>query len=192
MIARALGGITRQPISGTTYAAGDDLGGSNIVVYAGSGSSVTVPNLEPQIYNVAVYAFSKSGTTNIYTLDATYAAIEALGMPSITGNPAPKVLYEGRTAKFTGSAVGTSPLRYQWKKEAPDLADGSRISGATTPALTITGVTVADAGSYTLSVINDAGSVSGTPATLTVLTPSGGAYEASVISYEPEAYWRLK
>ena len=70
--------ITRQPLDGNNYVgnavfgAGSDLGQSNYVVYAGAGTSVTVTNLTPIIpYTVAVYSYSGSGASTVYSLTNT-------------------------------------------------------------------------------------------------------------------------
>ncbi len=91
--------ITRQPLDGNTYAgnaifgAGTDLGQSNYVVYAGSGTSVTVTNLTPTIpYTVAVYAYSGSGAATVYSLNDTPFATQA---PS--GNPTGLMISYGST-----------------------------------------------------------------------------------------------
>jgi hypothetical protein len=46
----------------------------------------------------------------------------------------------------------TSGYTYQWKRGSTTLINDTRISGATSPTLTITGVTVADQGAYTCTV----------------------------------------
>jgi hypothetical protein len=191
VIARALGGITRQPLDGVSYTANEDLGGSNIVIYAGSGNSVSIQNLSPVLYSFAVYAYVRVGGTNVYSFAAAAGSLEALGMPSIVSNPTPKVLYAGRTATFTATAAGTSPLHYLWRKGSSDLANGGNISGASSPTLTIANLAAADAGNYSLVVSNDAGAVTSSSASLTVLIPGGSTYESAVMSYGPAAYWRF-
>jgi len=58
--------------------------------------------------------------------------------------------------------------------------------------LTISNVSTNDAGAYTLVVTNSVGGItSAPPATLTIVAPTGKAYEAAVRSTIPFAYWRL-
>ena len=52
---------------------------------------------------------------------------------------------------YTVVATGTG-LTYQWKRNGVDLVDNAQISGSTTSTLTITNVTAANAGSYTVVV----------------------------------------
>ncbi len=82
--------------------------------------------------------------------------------PTITTQPAGVTVAEGDPATFTGAAEGTSPLSYQWRKDGVDLP------GQTGLTLTIASVTLADAGSYTLRVVNAAGSAVSQPAILNV------------------------
>lgn len=187
VIARAVNGITRQPLDGTTYTSNEDLGASNIVVYAGSGTSMTLNNLEAVRYHIAVYSYNQT----VYNLDSAFGSLEALGIPAVTQDPTAKAIYAGRPVTFSGTAIGTSPLTYQWQKGGVNLSDSAGISGAKTPMLTIASVTAQDAGAYKLIVSNDAGSDTSAEANLTVVTPTGSTYESSVMSYAPVAYWRF-
>lgn len=191
VIAHPVTGLTRQPVDGIAYSPGIDLGGGNLVLHAGSGNSVTASGLSPVLYHFAAYAYAEVENATVYNLEAATGSIEALGVPAITADPVPRSLYVGRTARFSGSAMGTSPLDYQWRKGAVDIKDGDGVSGATTPTLTIANLDASDSGAYTLVVSNEAGSAASNPATLTVVTPSGKAFEAAVLSYNPVAYWRM-
>jgi hypothetical protein len=85
--------------------------------------------------------------------------------PSIT-QPASITVSLGQTGTFSVTATGTGPMTYQW------YMNGTPITGATSSTY-ITPATVAgDNGSkFTVTVSNSAGSVTGGPATLTVLLP---------------------
>ncbi len=113
--------------------------------------------------------------------------------PTFTGDPpGSQAFYVGRTARFHAAVTGTSPLVYRWRKEGANINDDGRISGAQTDTLTISNVAAGDAGAYTLVVTNSAGAItSAPPATLTIINPSGKAYEAAVCAAGPVAYWRL-
>jgi len=75
----------------------------------------------------------------------------------------------GSTVMFGVEVTGSLPLKFQWQFNSNNLADGSRISGAKTPILTIANVATNNAGSYRVIVSNGAGSVTNDPAILTVV-----------------------
>lgn len=86
-------------------------------------------------------------------------------VPAITSQPGAVAVTAGQTITLTVSATGGN-LTYQWHK------DGSVIAGATTATYTKAGVTTADSGSYTVVVANTAGTVTSSPATVSVTAPS--------------------
>ncbi|HXJ61550.1 MAG TPA: immunoglobulin domain-containing protein [Verrucomicrobiae bacterium] len=104
------------------------------------------------------------------------------GPPGFDTQPSSRTNNAGTTAVFNVFAGGTEPLRYQWRKNGIALADGPDIVGATTATLTISNVSVADAGSYTVAITNDQGSVTSAVARLTVLDPAIIAQPASQVS----------
>ena len=95
--------------------------------------------------------------------------------PSITQHPSSQSVVNGQTAGFAVLAIGTGPLIYRWQKNTADLSDGGHCSGALTAALTIAGADSADAASYRCVVTNVYGSVTSSPATLTLTTNAAGA-----------------
>jgi hypothetical protein len=70
----------------------------------------------------------------------------------------------GTTATFVVTALGTSPLSYQWSK------DGTNLSSATSSSLVIDDVQASHAGKYSVQVTNVAGKVQSREATLLVLS----------------------
>ena len=85
--------------------------------------------------------------------------------PSITGQPFAKTVTAGQTATFTVEATGTSPFRYQWKK------NGTNIDGATNSSYTTPATSMDDNGTeYSVEVSNDAGTASSSVGILTVTT----------------------
>ena len=77
----------------------------------------------------------------------------------------------GSNAVLSVTASGTEPLSYQWRESGANLADGGRISGATSNRLTISATTTNDAGDYTVSISNPASALTSAVARLTVLVP---------------------
>lgn len=96
---------------------------------------------------------------------------------NIVTAPAPSSPCEGATAMFSVQATSTDPLAYQWRQNGGALVDGvtpagSLISGATTPTLSIDGVTPADEGLYDCVVSADCGSATSRAAALAIAQPA--------------------
>ncbi len=85
--------------------------------------------------------------------------------PTISQQPAATTVCDGAAAQFTVTASGDGPLTYRWQKDGVALTDGGRVSGATGPTLTISGVQASDVGLYRCVVRNPGGNTfSGTAA----------------------------
>jgi hypothetical protein len=69
---------------------------------------------------------------------------------TFTTQPISQTEAVGGNVTFTVAATGTAPLAYQWFK------DGNEVAGATGSSFTISGVKLADGGSYQASVTNAA------------------------------------
>jgi pectate lyase len=82
--------------------------------------------------------------------------------PTITTQPVSQTVPVGANAGFFVGAEGSLPLLYQWFK------DGAPIAGATEATLSLTNAQPGDAGAYTASVSNVAGTVTSDAATLVV------------------------
>ncbi|MCF3651344.1 acetylxylan esterase [Synoicihabitans lomoniglobus] len=85
--------------------------------------------------------------------------------PVITVQPQPVTARTGESVFFSVAAGQAEALGYQWFK------DGEAIGGATGSAVSVAGVTAADAGSYVVRVTSPGGAVTSTAAALT-LAPS--------------------
>ncbi|PAW84588.1 MAG: hypothetical protein B9S33_11330 [Pedosphaera sp. Tous-C6FEB] len=105
--------------------------------------------------------------------DATFLA--ASTAPTLLTQPAPISVLAGEPASFNYTAVGTAPLAYQWYKNTG--TGPVAISGATDPIYTIAATTVADAADYSVIIANSAGSVTSSPAALTVTAVSGDIFK---------------
>jgi spore coat protein A, manganese oxidase len=76
----------------------------------------------------------------------------------ITAQPQPDSAGRGCTASFSVAAdSGVLPLSYQWRRNGVPLVNGPRISGATSATLSISGVMLGDAGSYTCAITTQCG-----------------------------------
>ncbi|WP_020526092.1 immunoglobulin domain-containing protein [Cytophaga aurantiaca] len=79
------------------------------------------------------------------------AVLTVNSLPAITAQPTASTLCQGATANFNITATGSS-LTFQWQRNGVNVVDGGGISGATTNALTITSIAMANAGNYTCIV----------------------------------------
>jgi len=104
---------------------------------------------------------------SMYADAVKWVYVAGLPAPSITQHPSPQAVCPGGTAQFSVTASGTG-LSYQWQKNAANLSDGGHYSGTTTPTLTISNASTADAADYRCVVTNAGGSVTSNPAALTL------------------------
>lgn len=83
----------------------------------------------------------------------------------------------GSNVKFTIDAAGSEhvqPIEFQWRKDGEDLANDANIEGATSPVVSLSGVSMSDAGSYECVVSNGCGSIVSDPVTLSVFEVTYG------------------
>lgn len=116
------------------------------------------------------YEASEPGST--YSPNGTWRfdLVSLQGWPLGSGPQPPQILAQPRSATvreteevvFQVSAVGTPPLGYQW------FFNGDEIPGATEATLTLTNVTLSQAGFYQVLVLNAEGEIMSDPAELVV------------------------
>jgi formylglycine-generating enzyme required for sulfatase activity len=91
--------------------------------------------------------------------------------PQIIAQPQSQPVSAGLTASFSVQAQGSAPLSYRWSKNGLYLTDDTRITGSASSTLSIANAQSSDAGTYTVRVSNQAGSVNSGSAVLTVPPP---------------------
>jgi uncharacterized repeat protein (TIGR03803 family) len=126
--------------------------------------------------DAAAYSVVVSNAVNSVTSDE--AVLELIfSPPGITTQPVSQTVVAGTTASFTVVAFGDQPLSYQWQENGTNLTDGGAISGSATTSLTISTVTSANAGTYSVIVSNAIRMASSANAVLTVVpaTPPGAS-----------------
>lgn len=96
--------------------------------------------------------------------------------PFFTCEPEGATAYSGQTVSLSAVVSGSPPFTYQWRKE------GTNVPGASETLLTLTNLSAADAGKYTLFVTNNYGRIESSNAVLSVI-PS----VAPVISRQPRS-----
>ena len=112
-------------------------------------------------------AFIKSnpagGDTTALVDNVAIIPVAAGTPPAITLQPKSTTVYLGQAASFSGRALGSLPLTYQWQ------LNGAPVAGATTAVLALPTVRLADEGNYTLVAANGSGSVTSSVARLALL-----------------------
>jgi Immunoglobulin domain/Immunoglobulin I-set domain/Lectin C-type domain len=118
--------------------------------------------------------------------------------PGVITQPSSQAICSGASVSFAAAFSGTTST-FQWRK------NGATIIGATGPTLVIASASVAEAGLYTCVATNPCGSVTTSPATLTVqaapaivsqpqaqlLVPGGTAtFSVGVSGSTPTYQWR--
>src|SRR5207245_7448222 len=88
--------------------------------------------------------------------------------PQIISQPADQTVFAGSNVTFSVSVFGSSPLSYQWRENETDLSDGGNISGSAARILTVSNVTTANAGKYSVVVSNALGKITSAEALLAV------------------------
>ncbi|MEQ9468614.1 MAG: FG-GAP-like repeat-containing protein [Ekhidna sp.] len=118
-------------------------------------STFTTPTL------TTTTSYYVSITNGICESPRTEVVASILTSASITGQPTDKTANEDTNVNFSVTASGQN-LTYQWQKDEVD------ISGATTSTLSLSSVSLSDAGDYRCNVTNDCGTIASDAATLTV------------------------
>jgi hypothetical protein len=93
---------------------------------------------------------------------ATLAVQPKVVLPEILTQPASLTVTEGDSVRFSVAANGTGPLEYQW------YFGTNLLSGQSGTNLVLSQAGLTDAGAYVVVVKNPAGSVTSSPAVLTV------------------------
>jgi Immunoglobulin domain/Domain of unknown function (DUF5122) beta-propeller len=130
-----------------------------------------VPNATSNFLSIPNVQLSDAGTYTLLltTPDGTALSSPAMlsvqGIPTITAQPQATVVEVGSPASLSVTAVATPAPTYQW------LKDGNPVAGATSATLNIASAQTTDSGSYTVTLTNSYGSVTSSPAVLTVFLP---------------------
>jgi hypothetical protein len=159
-------------------ASGTPVGSPVIVSAPGGLATLTIPGVTSGSNgNYMVVVSDTSGYATSIVASLTVIAPPEVSTPaSITNNV-------GATVSFTAAVAGTGPFTYQWYSNGVALTSGGIVSGATsTNILTLTGITLSDAASYSLMASNFAGTNRSAPATLTVVVPTSPDISGSGIS----------
>ena len=134
--------------------------GTAIVGATGSTYSISAASLASSGTRFTVTVSNSAGSV---TSTAATLTVQAVA-PTISAQPINVSVNQGGRANFSVAARGSAPLAYQW------LSNGAPIVGATSSVYSISPVLIGSSGaSFTVTVSNVAGTITSTPATLTVL-----------------------
>ncbi len=129
----------------------------NSITIANFGSTIhagvfihAVQSFNPNIHRASFDGYSLTGAN-------------VIGPSSVSISPESLSVPKGLSATFSASVIGPEPASYQWQ------LNGSDIPGATSSTYSISSITAADAGSYTVV----ANGVTSSPVPLTLSNPPG-------------------
>jgi uncharacterized repeat protein (TIGR03803 family) len=150
---------------------GDNLNGNNNDSFLGAIDEMAIFNR----------ALSSNEVASIYNAGSAGMCLNELP-PVIVAQPTNQTVTAGNPVTFAVSATGTAPLNYQWLFNTTNLSDNAQITGSQSNVLTLTSVTISNAGTYQVVVSNVYGSANAS-ATLTVnqATPIITWYPAPII-----------
>ena len=89
--------------------------------------------------------------------------------PQFTAQPASQTVVAGTTAQFSAAYFGARPLTCQWQCDSTNLADVGNVSGSAARVLTLSNVSMGNAGTYSLVISNSLNSAASAGAALTVI-----------------------
>ncbi len=130
-------------------------------------------------FTINIRAWEKVNQTGDSSSNFPYNVIVAAATPVapvFSLNPASQTVTAGTNVTFNSNVSGTPLPTFQWRK------DGVALTGANALSLTLTNVTLASAGVYTVVATNSAGTATSSSATLTVNPP---AIAAPVFTTQP-------
>jgi hypothetical protein len=108
---------------GATVLNNGDLGGRATIVSAGSGSTLTIVNVQASDADTYTVEATSSCST------ATQSATLTINQATATTDPADATVCQGATAGFSTTASGTGPFHYAWTLDgSPFDGDNSSIS----------------------------------------------------------------
>jgi hypothetical protein len=140
---------------------------TNTLLAGGPDATITITNAQvADSGKISVTVSNLVGVTN-----SGYATLLVTNVPAyppvLTSQPQDVAIAVGQNATFSVTASGTAPLTYSWYYNTNTLlASGSNAS------LTVTNAQLSDAGKYSVTVTNIAGTTNSVFATLTVTNSS--------------------
>ncbi len=136
---------------------------AGLIINSVTGSISGTPIGSTGVSVVTLSATNAAGTgTETLTLTIAADGIVTSAPPTITSQPQSATATAGGSFTLSVAATGSGLIGYQW------FLNGSLIAGQTNSTYLDTNAQVSDAGSYTVVVFNDHGSITSSTATVTV------------------------
>jgi hypothetical protein len=168
--------ITSQPgtqtnIFGTTVTLTAAATGTQPLRYQWRLNGVNVSGATNSSYVIQSFQAEHAGTYTIFVNNSGGFALgtnfNVLGRVQlqIVSHPQDRTSVANSSTNFSVAAIGSGVLRYQWKH------NGTNVNNATNNTLTLTGISVANEGTYVVVVSDDYETLTSQPATLTVVSP---------------------
>ncbi len=132
------------------------------------------------------WSYTKSSSVSLGADRAWVDRVEFAPLPvSITAQPLAQIVDEGSTAFFAVTAEGAPPFSYQWQMNGTNLIASALVRGVTNATLTLSNVSVAQGGGYSVLVNNLAGGVASSNALLQVntLVPLATALDTAAFTW---------
>ena len=198
--------ILAQPVApdGTIYSGNSftlrvDAAGTPNLNYQWRVNGSPIPGATQASYTKTSATTANSGSYDVVVSNLFGTAISspvtitvsAVAAPEITSamSPAAATRVPGGSITWSVTAIGSSPFTFIWKKGATVVATHTGTLG--TDTYTKSGLAAADAGSYSVTVTNVAGSRDGGSATLSVLSSSLPGAAGAIIALGPYAWYPL-
>jgi Immunoglobulin domain len=135
------------------------------VVTANGAAVLSGTPTTPGTYTFQMIAYWYPNATGLSTSAKSYTVTVIQGavtLPVLVSNPSSQTIITGSQLNLSVSVTGTA--NYQWQ------LNGVNIAGATQSSYSVTSATSVNAGTYTCLVSNSAGSVTSSPAVVTVVS----------------------
>lgn len=138
----------------------------------GNPATTVAISLTPATTNLPAGSYSATlWFTNLTDnfIQTHHVILDIVTPPVITSQPTNQALLIGMTANFSVSTASNALMFYHWQENGTNLADGGKISGSATSALTISNVTSNNVGAYSVILSNAAGVLASSNASLTIV-----------------------
>ena len=151
---------------------------NSVNIFGATASTLTLNSVTAA--NAGSYVCIVSNLLGIATSSPSVLSISPAGSPTITLNPSSQTISSGSTIVFKTQSTSALASTYQW------YLNGVAIAGAASSTLFIPAATSANAGAYSCTVTNAAGSASTLLAQLTLLntTNPGRLVNLSVLTMD--------